>query len=99
MSVRSALGVLLVAVVAVFLGRDLAAGGGGPKYPRVNTASTYVVDPAWPHKPADFRWGHVPGLAVDGQDNVYVFTRSEPPVQVYDSAGKLVRSWGHKTFQ
>jgi streptogramin lyase len=52
------------------------------------------VDPHWPKKPADFQWGHVPGIAVDQKDHVYVFTRSEPPVQVYDAAGKLLRTWG-----
>src|SRR5207253_338395 len=49
--------------------------------------------------PADLRWAHVPGLAVDAKDNVYVFTRSDAPVQIYDAAGKLVRAWGHKTFK
>jgi sugar lactone lactonase YvrE len=68
---------------------------GEPKAPRVNLARTWVVDPRWPDKPADFRWGHVPGIAVDtARDHVYVFTRSEPPVQVYDVKGKLLRSWG-----
>jgi hypothetical protein len=65
-----------------------------PVYPRVNTAVSYRVDPAWPKRPADFTPGHVPGVAVDKDDNVYAFTRSEPPVQVYDRDGNLVRSWG-----
>ncbi|HYT89239.1 MAG TPA: peptidyl-alpha-hydroxyglycine alpha-amidating lyase family protein [Gemmataceae bacterium] len=70
-----------------------------PKYPHVNMARTWVVDPKWPGKPADFVWGHVPGIAVDAKDNVYVFTRSEPPVQVYDAKGKLLRTWGQKHFK
>src|SRR5437879_11757421 len=69
------------------------------KYPRVNTTAIYAVDPAWPQKPADFYWGHVPGVAVDAKDNVYVFTRSTPPVQVYDSKGKFLRGWGDKTLK
>jgi DNA-binding beta-propeller fold protein YncE len=64
------------------------------KYPRVNVAPTFQVDPAWPQKPADYRWGAVPGIAVDAKDHVYVFTRSDPPVQVYDTKGKLLRTWG-----
>jgi DNA-binding beta-propeller fold protein YncE len=44
-------------------------------------------------------WGHVPGVAVDAKDNVYVFTRSTPPVQVYDAAGKYLRGWGEKTIK
>jgi hypothetical protein len=65
-----------------------------PKYPHVNTALDYVVDAKWPQKPPEFKWGHVPGIAIDAKDNVYVFTRAYPPVQVYDSTGKYLRGWG-----
>ena len=65
-----------------------------PNYPRINTASDYVVDPAWPKKPKDFEWGHVPGIVVDSHDHVYVYTRAKPAVQVYDIDGKLLRTWG-----
>jgi len=34
------------------------------------------------------------GIAVDRQDRVHLFTRSVPPVQVYDVHGKLLTSWG-----
>src|SRR5262249_10032693 len=30
----------------------------------------------------------------DKNDQVYVFTRAEPPVQVYDASGKFLRGWG-----
>lgn len=85
----------LVIVVALALAVPLA-GGQEPKYPRVNTAVTWQVDPTWPEKPKDFNWGHVPGVAVDAKDNVYVFTRADPPVQVYDPSGRFVRGWGDK---
>src|SRR5207244_7745227 len=68
------------------------------KYPRVNLAVTYEVDAQWPQKPKDFVWGHVPGIAVDAKDNVYVFTRATPPVQVYDASGRYVRGWGEKSI-
>jgi sugar lactone lactonase YvrE len=29
---------------------------------------------------------------------VYVFTRADPPVQVYDAKGKFLRAWGSKTL-
>ena len=51
------------------------------------------VDPNWPQKPDSIDWGALSGVAVDSQDQVYVFNRSEPTVQVYDSEGALVRSW------
>src|SRR5689334_2813535 len=53
--------------------------GNKPTYPRVNLAPAYEVDPAWPQKPADFRWEAMPGIAVDQRDNVWIFTRSQPP--------------------
>jgi len=52
-----------------------------------------VVDPSWPQKPSEFTWGALSGIAVDAKDQVYVFQRSEPTVQVYRADGTLVRSW------
>lgn len=63
-------------------------------YPRVNLAASFAVDPAWPQRPADMKWGAVSGVAVDAKDQVYVFTRGDQPVQVYDADGKFVRAWG-----
>jgi hypothetical protein len=74
-------------------------GAAESKYPRVNVATAYVVDPAWPQKPDGVQWGAVPGIAVDGKDQVYVYTRSEQPVQVYEADGKFVRSWGKDTIK
>jgi hypothetical protein len=65
-----------------------------PDYPRVNLATTYQVDPRWPERPAGLQGGEVPGIAVDAKDQVWLFTRADPPVQVYDSAGKFLRAWG-----
>ena len=69
------------------------------KYPKVNVATAYVVDARWPQRPEGMTWGHVPGLAIDANDHVYVFTRAENPVQVYDAAGNFVRSWGKGAFK
>jgi hypothetical protein len=88
----------LIPVLALTLGASLSTSGQEPKYPRVNTAVTWQVEPDWPQRPKDFHWGHVPGVAVDAKDNVYVFTRATPPVQVYDAGGKYVRGWGEKTI-
>ena len=67
--------------------------------PRVNLATWYEVDPAWPQKPAEVQWAAMPGVSVDPQDNVWIFTRANPPVQVYDRSGKLIRSWGEGLFK
>jgi hypothetical protein len=65
-----------------------------PDYPRVNVAPWYEVDPAWPQRQPDMPWGDVPGIAVDRSDNVWIFTRTNPAVQVFTSDGKFVRAWG-----
>src|SRR5262245_44190828 len=91
---RIALAALPALLAAGALLRPTAAGES--KYPRVNLARTWAVDPKWPQKPPGVVWGHVPGIAVDGKDNVYVFTRAKPPVQVYDAHGKYLRGWGEE---
>lgn len=65
-----------------------------PKAGHVNLATSYVVDPSWPNRPDDVEWGNMPGVAVDDKDQVYLFTRANPPVQVYDAKGKFIRGWG-----
>jgi sugar lactone lactonase YvrE len=69
------------------------------KYPHVNTALAYRVDPQWPQKPESFQWGAMSGLAVDANDHVYCFTRGDHPVQVYDASGKFLRAWGADTIK
>jgi hypothetical protein len=68
--------------------------GKTPLYPRVNLSPIYDVDPSWPKKPADFVWKAMPGIAVDADDNIWIFTRSTPPVQIYRPDGTFVRAWG-----
>jgi len=60
----------------------------------INMVIWYEVDPTWPQRPARLTWGQTPGVAVDQEDRVWVFTRSEPPVQVYDADGRFIRAWG-----
>jgi DNA-binding beta-propeller fold protein YncE len=56
-------------------------------------ALNYVVDSTWPRKPDRFKWAQMPGIAVDKQDQIYIFTRSQPTVQVYKTDGTLLRAW------
>lgn len=51
------------------------------------------VDNSWPQKPKSFEWAQMPGITVDDRDQVYIFTRSQPAVQVYKTDGMLVRAW------
>jgi DNA-binding beta-propeller fold protein YncE len=53
----------------------------------------YEVDASWPRKPARFKWAQMAGIAVDNHDQIYIFTRSQPTVQIYKIDGTLVRAW------
>jgi DNA-binding beta-propeller fold protein YncE len=95
---RWQLRLFLATALAACLPVLLVRGGEESKYPHVNVATVWEVDAKWPQKPRDYVWGHVSGMAVDDRDQVYVFTRSTPPVQVYDKNGKFLRAWGDKTI-
>jgi sugar lactone lactonase YvrE len=68
-------------------------------YPHINLAASFTVDPAWPQRPPTMAWDAIPGVAVDAQDQVWLFVRAKPPVQVYDAAGKFVRAWDNEFIQ
>lgn len=70
-----------------------AAGAQTSAYPRVNTSTWYEVDPAWPQRPPEAGWGQVPGVAVDAQDNVWIYTRTNLEVQVYAPDGRYLKGW------
>ncbi|MFO1064339.1 MAG: peptidyl-alpha-hydroxyglycine alpha-amidating lyase family protein [Pirellulales bacterium] len=89
---------MIVSPVAAQPTKEVTNKGKTPPYPRVNVTRTYEVDVAWPKKPSDFIWGAMPGIAVDHHDNIWTFTRAQPPVQVYASDGKFLRAWGEKTI-
>ena len=63
-------------------------------YPRITLSTWYEVDPEWPQRPDDMPWGQMPGVAVDRKDQVWIFTRADPPVQVYSAEGRFLRAWG-----
>jgi hypothetical protein len=66
----------------------------------------FQVDTAWP-QPLPYNWivGHVPSVAVDSRDHVFILSRpntlppesrarSAPPVVELDANGKFVNAWG-----
>ena len=83
-----AMGVCLAWTISV------AAQDTPPPYPRRSLAKWYKVDPSWPQRPDIVNWGQMPGVAVDEEDNVWLYTRATPPVQVYTSEGKYITGWG-----
>jgi hypothetical protein len=97
MSTRRVSFIWFAAIAAAGALHDLPAqeaAASRPAYPRVSLSTWYQVDPAWPQKPAAMSWGEMPGVAVDSKDQVWIYTRATPPVQIYSAAGKLLASWG-----
>jgi DNA-binding beta-propeller fold protein YncE len=61
-------------------------------------AFQYELVDDWEQLPAGWSHGDVAGVAVDSQDRVYVFNRSEHPVIVYARDGRFLTSWGEGVF-
>jgi DNA-binding beta-propeller fold protein YncE len=70
-----------------------------PFYPRIDLATGYDVVPSWPARPAELTWGAMAGIAIGPSDEVWTFNRGAVPVQVYTTAGAIVRSWGKGAFR
>ncbi len=58
----------------------------------------YEFVEGWPKLPAGSHFEECPGVAIDSRDNVYVLTRSEDPIMVFDSAGNYIRTIGKGQF-
>ena len=58
----------------------------------------YELAEGWEQLPSGWSHRDVAGVAVDSRDRVYVFTRDEHPVIVYERDGTFVRSWGEGQF-
>ena len=60
---------------------------------------TYEVQQDWFHLPAGWRFGWVPAVACDSEDRVYVYSRSEHPLVVFDREGRFLASWGEEILE
>src|SRR3954451_9661134 len=60
---------------------------------------TYEVAEGWGRLPDGWTYKEVAAVAVDKNDQVYLFTRGEHPVIVFDRAGNFLRSWGEGVFK
>ena len=54
----------------------------------------YTVQENWWTLPEGWEFGWVPAVAVDSQDRVYVYSRSEHPMVIFDREGNFLDSWG-----
>ena len=54
----------------------------------------YTLDSAWGTLPNGMKYGHGCAIVVDGQDRIFVTSRSTNPcVAIFDTAGKLLETW------
>src|SRR5579872_6577014 len=58
-----------------------------------------VLESQWPKLPPSISLYDVPGIAVDRHDRVYLFTRTNPPILVFDLEGNFLHSWGDGVFK
>ena len=58
-------------------------------------AARYELVDGWGFPPADLAYRDAADVAVDSRDRVYVLTRNNPSVSVYDQAGDFITSWVH----
>jgi len=90
---------LLAGAFALFWAVLPATAADAPGYARVPVVVEYDVDPSWPERPERLApWGAVTGMAVDGEDRVWVLSKCDDPVQVYAADGTFVRTWGRGQF-
>ena len=61
-------------------------------------ASAYEVVKGWEQLPQGWRHRDVSGVAVDSNDRVYLLTRTDTRVIVYDRDGTFIQSWGEGIF-
>jgi hypothetical protein len=91
-------------VCAALLALLSVGGSAGAQESRLR-APEFKVDPAWPTIPNNWVLGEVTSISVDSKDNVWVLhvpqsipeaqrANAAPPVLEFDSAGKLLASWG-----
>ena len=54
----------------------------------------YTVQEDWWTLPEGWEFGWIPAVAVDSQDRVYVYSRSEHPMVIFDRDGNFIDAWG-----
>jgi hypothetical protein len=80
-------------------------GQAGTQQPGTLRPPVFDVDPAWPTIPNNWVLGEVTSIAVDSRDHIWVLHRprsipaerraqAAPPVLEFDTAGRLLGSWG-----
>jgi DNA-binding beta-propeller fold protein YncE len=58
----------------------------------------YEADDQWAQLPAGWSWTEAVAVATDSQDRVYVFSRGEHPITIFDRDGAFLNAWGEGLF-
>jgi DNA-binding beta-propeller fold protein YncE len=58
----------------------------------------YFADDQWAKLAAGFRWHEATAVAADSRDRVFVFSRGEVPVVIFDRDGTFITAWGKGMF-
>lgn len=68
--------------------------------PATSANGSYVYEEVagWAQLPAGWTFHEVVDAVVDSQDRVYVFTRGDHPVIIFEQNGRFVNSWGEGLF-
>lgn len=83
---------LSVVFVTLLPATIFAALNSGPPLP-------HKLVEGWAKLPKGWNFGECPGVAVDKQDNVWVFNRGAHPVIQFDKSGNMLQSWGEGLFK
>ena len=59
----------------------------------------YESVPGWAPLPDGWEWNHVVGVAVDSQDRIFAYNRSDHPMIVLSKDGEILDTWGEDTFK
>jgi DNA-binding beta-propeller fold protein YncE len=60
---------------------------------------TYEVIENWAKLPSGWSFGWIPAVACDSTDRVFVYSRSEHPLVVFDRDGNFLEEWGQGVLQ
>jgi DNA-binding beta-propeller fold protein YncE len=63
-----------------------------------NGKYTYELAEGWAKCTDELTFNDAPGVAIDSQDRVYVFSRGNNIIMIFDRDGNLLRTWGKGYF-
>jgi len=58
----------------------------------------YTANDRWAKLPPNFSWKEVAGVATDSRDRVFVFSRGEHPLLIFDRDGTFIEEWDGLMF-